>query len=231
MRERLQAGELMDDPGSDERALRATLGQFERINRYLTRSRSLTRTVFGPLLVKGTEVSLLDVGVGGGDYARWFCGYCRRRGIAARIVGIDTDPRVLAYAREACAGYEEIELIRCAAQHIDSLGKRFDFVYAGHLLHHLADEEIPPVLRGMYKASGRAMLVNDIRRSRWVYLGYTLLAVVFLPHSMAFVDGRLSIRRGFLPGELRRAVCTAGLDGRVRVGTLAPGRIYAAYTG
>jgi 2-polyprenyl-3-methyl-5-hydroxy-6-metoxy-1,4-benzoquinol methylase len=230
MKERLHGEELMDDPGSDEGALRATLGQFERINRFLTRSRYLARTVFGPHMVQGETVSLLDVGTGGGDFARWFCGYCRRRGVWARVVGIDTDPRVLAYAREVCAGYEEIELLECAAQHIHSLGRRFDFVYAGHLLHHLPDEVIPGVLRGMYEASERAMLANDLRRSRLAYLGYTLLAAVCLRHSMAFVDGRLSIRRGFVPRELRQAVKTAGLEGRVSVATLAPGRIIARST-
>ncbi|MBD3317989.1 MAG: methyltransferase domain-containing protein [Chitinivibrionales bacterium] len=230
MEKRYCGRELMDDPSSDEQALRATLRQFDTINRFLTRTRYLARTFFGPYVAakRGETVSLLDVGAGGGDFARWFSAYCRARSVSAQITCIDTDPRVIAYARETCADYDTIQVVNCPAQRIDTLERRFDFVYAGHLLHHLPDEVIPGVLRNMYEVARKALVVSDVGRKRWVYVAYTLLAGVFLRHSMAFADGRLSIRRGFNTDELHHALCLAGLEGRLRVRALFPGRVYLA---
>jgi hypothetical protein len=45
--------------------------------------------------------------------------------------------------------------------------------------------------------------MNDLKRSNWAYLGFTIFSGLLTRRSFHFYDGRLSIRRGFLPEELR----------------------------
>jgi tRNA (mo5U34)-methyltransferase len=78
--------------------------------------------------------SVLDIGCNAGFYAIEMA----RRG-AARVVGIDSDPRYLAQARLAgrALGFDGIEWRRCDVYDVARLGERFDLVIFMGVLYHL----------------------------------------------------------------------------------------------
>lgn len=227
MRHRADIAEIMDDPHSDPFRLRTTLRQFVVINRLFTRSRYLATTLFGPHIRRSPqrEYSLLDIGAGGCDFGLWFEAYCRRLGSRARVTCIDTDPRVLTYAREATASNPAVEIAECPVQNIARLHRRFDFVFANHLLHHLPDSDIPVALERIVEATRLAFVINDLRRSRLSYVLLSLLTIPFFRGGFVRYDGRVSILRGFTPEELRAFVNRAGMGGGISVGSLFPGRV------
>ncbi|MFZ9633211.1 MAG: hypothetical protein ACO3EK_05070, partial [Alphaproteobacteria bacterium] len=55
------------------------------------------------LRTKELLFTVLDVAGGGGDTALAIAAWCRRRGVAARIVVLDFSPHAATYARRACA--------------------------------------------------------------------------------------------------------------------------------
>jgi len=77
--------------------------------------------------------SVLDIGCNAGFYAIEMA----RRG-AARVVGVDSDPRYLAQAKLAAevAGVE-IELRQMSVYDVGALGERFDFVIFMGVFYHL----------------------------------------------------------------------------------------------
>jgi tRNA (mo5U34)-methyltransferase len=80
-----------------------------------------------------TDATVLDIGCNAGFYAFEM----KRRG-AARVVGIDTDPRYLAQARLASEVLGlEIELRQIDVYSVAQLGERFDLVIFMGLLYHL----------------------------------------------------------------------------------------------
>jgi 2-polyprenyl-3-methyl-5-hydroxy-6-metoxy-1,4-benzoquinol methylase len=204
MRLRATVPELMDLDTCDPQLLEKTLLQFAPINRWFSAFRGLIRTRFFPLMRRdrSRQYTLLDIGVGGGDIDVWIAREARRQGVALRITAIDRDERVLKTARKVTAGYPEITLLRADAGNLASLG-RFDFIFSNHLLHHLTGEQVGALLGAVERAATIAYLLDDLERSRWAYLGYTLLSALLFRRSLAFHDGRLSIRKAFTGRELR----------------------------
>ncbi|HEX7511242.1 MAG TPA: hypothetical protein VF335_08080, partial [Chitinivibrionales bacterium] len=108
--------ELMDDAQSDCNALYRTLGQFASINRFISRTPGLfKRMLFRDIQKRGlSRVTILDIGAGGGDFARWCVWFLRRR-MSVRVICVDNDKRVIDYLRRTCAGFPEIEIIHASA--------------------------------------------------------------------------------------------------------------------
>ncbi len=222
MARRCRAAEWMDEPSSDPRKLARTLRQFRLINLFLGHPRSLLRNRFLRRMRQqpGRVYRLLDVGAGGCDLDRWLVRRCRREGLRLRITCLDHDPRVVAFARRACRGYPEIRVMEGSSRDLPR-GPRYDFIFAYHFLHHLPDGEILPTLRLIEERSRLGYLLIDLHRSRLAWLGYSLLARVFLHRSFALEDGRLSICKSFHPRELEGYRARLAAPQRARVLRLA----------
>mgnify|MGYP001813988826 CR=1 FL=1 len=219
--------ELMDDPTSSEEHLRRTLAQFAAINRYLTPChRLLARCVLSTLRDEpGRTWTLLDVGAGGGDVARWMDRQAARRGLRLRTTCLDHDPRVAAFARERSQHLQDVEVLQADVEVLADAERQWDFVFANHFLHHLPAERFVGTIQTMFKVTRRRLLISDIHRSHANYLGYTLLAALLLPRSFAFYDGRLSIRKGFTMAECQSLLDEALPGQTCRVRRMAPGHL------
>jgi 2-polyprenyl-3-methyl-5-hydroxy-6-metoxy-1,4-benzoquinol methylase len=220
---RAREPELMDLPDSDPRRLRRTLRQIVLINLLLTGYRRLLeRTVLEDLSHHPGRppYTLLDVGSGGGDIAAWLA----RRQPDLRIICLDHDPRAVAFARRRCAALPAIEVRLGSVSELDSM-ERFDYVLAHDFLHHLPEGEIAPAVQAMLRRARRLLVASDLLRSRHSFVIFSLFAAVFLHRSFAAADGRLSIRKGFLPEELRELL--SGIEGfeRLALRCEPPGRI------
>ncbi len=210
----------MDRPDSDPQLLERTLDQFSWINPLLSASRRLIRRyIFSDLDRTAGPATLLDVGAGGCDTALWLV----KQRPALRVTCLDHDPRVVAYARRRCAGEPRVEVLLGSAEELG--GEPYDYVFAGHFLHHLPETKILPVLNRMLRCARRVLLVNDLLRSRAAYSAYAALAVLFLHGSFAAYDGKLSIRKGFLPEELRRHAGRTEQPQRLQVVQAFPWRV------
>ncbi len=95
-------------------------------------------------------------------------------------------------------------------------------IISNHTLHHLPYPDVRRAVELCLNSARHGFLLNDLRRSFWAYVGYTIFAGLFVRGSLAYTDGRTSIRRGFTRAELERE-----LDGlNVRIGLASPARIY-----
>ena len=219
--------ELMDDPGSSQKLLYRTLDQFKTINITLSRARPLLKATLLPHMRAAKKpVNLLDLGSGGADIACWIHAYARKRKIPLTIYCLDNDPRVVDYARRRYGGIDGLHIEGGDALSLGENGRRYDYIFANHFLHHFPDNRIPELLAKIDRCAQRGYLLTDLRRSRLAFLGFTLAAGAFFHGSFAFYDGRISIRKGFTPGEFTGHVAAAGIPG-VTVASAVPGRVYA----
>lgn len=216
---RLDAAELMDDPECDTRQLLRTLEQFETINRFFSRYRTvLKRTVLRDMR-PGREYHLVDIGAGGCDIAAWLLREAQRKGLQLRISALEPDPRSADYAERRWQGLTGLSVIRTSGENLAE-HQPFDYVYANHVLHHLSDSEIRDVLSDADRLADRGAVFTDLKRSRWSYLGFWLVSGVFRD-SFARTDGLISIRKGFREKELRSLA--KGTD--LQLFSLIPGRV------
>jgi len=218
--------EKMDRADADPEQLLRTVRQFRLLNRLFSASRRLLRReVFALMETDPSRVySMLDVGAGGCDLARWAAREARRRGLKLVITALDNDPRLRPVARRAARDFPEIRLVAGNALDLSALGS-FDFIFSNHFLHHLSWEEMEVVLRGILARTRLGFVMNDLKRSRWAYLGGSLGIWLLTRRSFALYDGRLSIRRGFLPAELRDFVQSKFPAAPIRVVERFPARV------
>lgn len=218
--------EMMDRADADPDRLDRTLRQFRWINALFSASRTLLREHFFSVMARdpARRYTLLDVGAGGCDIAVWAAREARKRGLRLDISALDNDPRILPFARRAVREYPDIRVLEGNALDLGRAGD-FDFIFSNHFLHHLDWDEIGTFLGQVLAATRLAFVMNDLKRSRWSYLGCTIFLGLSTRRSYAFHDGRLSIRRGFLPGELRDFTTRNFPGAGIRVAEASPARI------
>ena len=216
--------ELMDRHDADPRRLKRTIEQFALLNHLFSSSVPLFKKHILPVLLSEPERewTFLDFGSGGCDIDRAVVRLCRKHGLKVKITALDLDPRVLPWARALCAGYPEITPVTGSVFDLEHLGT-FDFVLSNHTLHHFTYPQVRRAVELCLAHGRRGFLLNDLRRSFWAYVGYTIFTGLLVRGSLAYYDGRLSIRRGFTVAELEREL--AGLSRPIRVGTASPARI------
>ncbi len=196
--------ESMDDPGCDLGTLHNTYRQFQGINAWLSRTGALYSEWIRPAMRDPLRTyTLLDIGCGAGDIARYLHRCACRDGLRLRITGVDIDPRALDYLQRL-RWPEDIAFELGDARGLVARGKRYDFVISNHLLHHLDHDSLQQMLRASAALCGNTVVFSDVRRSDLAYLGFALLTLFGFRRSFIRHDGLLSIRRSYTDAELRR---------------------------
>jgi len=218
--------EKMERADADPNRLLRSIQQFQWVNFLFSASRRLLRQHFFPMMDQDPKrvYTLLDVGAGGCDIAIWAAREARNRGLKLNITALDNDPRISPIACRAVRDFPEIRIVEGNALDFSELGS-FDFIFSNHFLHHLEWDEIRIFLQQVLARARLGFMMNDLKRSRWAYLGCTVFLGLCARRSFAFHDGRLSIRRGFLPGELRDFATRNFPNARIQVEETFPARV------
>lgn len=204
LRERAaHAVEEMDLPGCDPVKLDRTYAQFALVNRAVSGWRGMYRTQLRPRLRQGTPTTLLDIGCGGGDVPVMLSRWAARDGLSLEITAIDPDPRASRFAAERHTG-SGVRFRQATAADLLAEGLSFDVVVSNHVLHHLAENELPVFLAESAGLCHGKVIHNDLRRSP---AAYALFFAGALPFTGSYIrqDGLTSIRRSYTPAELRAA--------------------------
>jgi SAM-dependent methyltransferase len=202
--------ERMDQPDLDPEDLDQALRTLARVNRLFGGTWLALRYI--PRLCDGlpAPIRILDVGTGHADIPRVIARWARRRGRFMEITAMDRHPSALAVAARACAGYPEIRLQQGDALALPFPSGSFDIVLASQVLHHMEGAWPVQLLRELSRVARRGILVHELRRGVWplVVTWATLRVVTRSP--VIRHDGPLSIRRGYVSGELRALARAAG---------------------
>lgn len=200
----------MDDPSLDAGTYTRVLHDLARVNT-LTLARRPTLAFLERALAGRKSLKLLDVGFGDGDMLRAIRRWAERRGIEARLVGIDLNIRSVAAAREATPRAMAIDYR--AGDYADLAGKGWDCIVSSLVAHHMTRTQLVAFLRFMEREAGAGWLVNDLHRHAFAYAGWPLLAGLMRWHPIVRHDGRLSIARSYRPQEWPPLLAEAGIQG------------------
>lgn len=227
---RAQLSEWMDEPcsHSDLRACHHDLAQVNRITlAYRPTLQWLQRVV--PRSRELRPLHIVDVGCGGGDMLRRIESWARREQIPVRLTGVDSNPLVHRVARELTPVDSKIRWVAGEADAIDTAHDPIDFVISSLFTHHLADDQIVRFLVWMERVAHHGWFINDLRRSRISYYGFTMMAMAARWHHFVRHDGPVSIRRAFLPEEWGQYAAASGLPtGSVHIDSRWPARLCVA---
>lgn len=207
--------ELMDQPELDAAVHRRALRALKRINAISRIEQAVWREI--ALLAaeqRDRPLHVLDVGSGGGDVAIGLARQSTLQGIPLEVHGCDISPTAVEHATEAAA-HAGISSVRFFEQDAfrDPLPEQYDVVMCSLFLHHHDDAEAEALLRNMAAAARRAVLIDDLVRSRIGYLMAWFGGRLLTRSRIVRIDGPLSVRAAFTVEEVSRLAERAGLLG------------------
>ncbi len=164
----------------------------------------------------GKPLRILDVACGGGDVALALMKRAQRKGLPLTVDACDISPVAVEFAAEKAAGSG----LDVGFFVQDALGKGlpggYDLAFSSLFLHHLSEDEATVFLRSLASA-GRAVLIQDLLRTRVGYLLALATVRVVTRSGIVHRDGVRSVRAAYSLPEVATLAQASELSGaRVR---------------
>lgn len=186
---RSQELEIMDlgPPHYTQEEYEECLRQLAQIGKYLGGD-SATLKTFKHLRTPG---SILEMGCGGGQFTQILAKIFPN----TQVTGYDISADAIAFAKRCYLPNLEftLELPKDA---------KYDIVTSTLVCHHLNDQELIAFLKDAYRRANKAVIINDLQRSKLAYYGFALISSLFFRNRLIRHDGLLSIKRAFKKQEL-----------------------------
>jgi ubiquinone/menaquinone biosynthesis C-methylase UbiE len=210
---RRDAVELLDGARIDARALAGNLRDLRRANRYLGGLALVRRHLWQAIaaLPETTLVRVLDVGTGAADVPLALVAWARQQRRQVRVVGLDHQAQVMAYAARHTRGETSIRLVRGDACALPFPDAAFDYAVCALTLHHLPPADAVDVLAALARVARRGVLVADLERSWPGYAATWLWSRACTANPLTRHDGPLSALRAYTAPELQALAAAAGL--------------------
>jgi 2-polyprenyl-3-methyl-5-hydroxy-6-metoxy-1,4-benzoquinol methylase len=191
--------EIMDDMTIQDERVDEALRELTVINRWLGGNATSRKGIRALLQQKSpaNTVSILDVGAGGSDIAKALS----HLNPNLKITSLDLNMRACEFTAQA---NPSLTVVHGSVFDLPFHQRSFDIIHASLFLHHFTEEELLSILPSLYSKARCGIVINDLRRSVFAYIGIFLLTQLFSRSSMVKNDGPLSVRRGFTRGELVR---------------------------
>lgn len=201
----------MDDPSLDADAHAAALRGLRRINAVSRTAAALWPPIARIARAEG-RLPVLDIATGGGDVAIALSRRARHEGLALDISACDVSQAALNFATEqaeragAPVRFFPLDVLS------EPLPAQYGVITATLFLHHLADDEIVPLLKKLASHADH-LVISDLIRGPGgyglAYVGTRLLSASRIVH----VDGMKSVRAALTLSEVRALAADAGLTG------------------
>lgn len=204
--------ELLDDPAADPAAVRESLHNIARSNRWFG-GRSAVRHGLGRLcrdLPAGTTLTMLDVGTGLGDLPRDAVKWAASRGIRLIPFGLERSRPAAQLARDA-----GLPMILGCAGTLPIKPRSVDIVVLSQVAHHLHGDAVIRMARELTRVARVGVVLADLRRSRLAMIGFWFGSRMLRFDPATRADGLTSVRRSYTRMELKTLLSRAGLDAKV----------------
>lgn len=204
--------ELLDDPSIPFEDIRQNMRELNTINTWLG-GHSITEKGFKEILGDRSEISVCEIGCGGGDNLFVIYKWCKKAGIKARLTGIDINQHCVQFAVEQY-GELGIEFI-CSDYQKSTFSTLPDILFSSLFCHHFNDEELVLMLQWMQRHCKTGFFINDLHRHSLAWSSIRILTKLFSRSYLVKNDAPLSVLRGFSKKEWQQTFLRAGVAAQV----------------
>ena len=188
---------MMDNFSIDDERIDKALAELKIINRFLGGDSASLKGF--KIILKNNSVNhnlkVLDAGSGSSDILLAIKNSYQE----LSVFSLDLNLRACKYALHSRLKPKII----CGNVHsLPFKNSMFDVVHASLFFHHFNEDEIKEILPALLSATKYGLIINDLRRSIFAFIGIKILTLLFSNSEMVKNDGPLSVRRGFIKKEL-----------------------------
>lgn len=193
--------ELLDEDEIPFAHIKQNMKELDFINAWLG-GHKITLDAFKYLSKGKKNISVCEIGCGGGDNLAAITNWCNKKNIRVDISGIDI--------KKECIDYAKSRNIFPAANWITSdykkvtFDKKPDIIFSSLFCHHFSDKELIFQLNWMKQNSSLGFFINDLHRNFLAYYSIKFLTRLFSRSYLVKNDAPLSVARGFTRGELKQ---------------------------
>jgi 2-polyprenyl-3-methyl-5-hydroxy-6-metoxy-1,4-benzoquinol methylase len=157
------------------------------------------------------RIRICEIGCGGGDNLRVLSRYCRKRGIDAEVIGVDSNAHCIAVAREKWTD-GNAEWVHSDYRQVVFDKRKPDIIFSSLFCHHFTEDELVSMLCWMEKNAGTGWYINDLHRHPAAYYSIRWLTKCWSRSYMVKNDAPLSVLRGFTRREWEKILREAGVE-------------------
>jgi SAM-dependent methyltransferase len=181
--------EILDDFSIQDERIDLALKELKIINSFLG-GNGISREGIKIFYNHSNALTILDIGSGASDILIKI----KKKLKKLNIYSLDINERACDYLKKHSP---DINVI-CGDVLKIPFDTPFDIIHASLFLHHFKEEEIKRIIVSLLKLSNKGIIINDLRRSIFAWLGIKILTLLFSRSGEVKYDGPLSVKRGFI---------------------------------
>jgi 2-polyprenyl-3-methyl-5-hydroxy-6-metoxy-1,4-benzoquinol methylase len=197
--------EIMDDLDMSGELLIGALDKLTIINKWLGGNQLTLNGVRKLIknLDKSKEITIVDLGCGGGDILRVLADYARHKNFNFKLIGIDANLTTIKYAQNLSTDYPNIsyQQLDIDSSEFDEL--EYDIALSTLFLHHFEHDKVDQIIKQWSDRASIGVVVNDLHRHSLAYYLFYFITL-FFGNEMVRNDGLLSILKGFKRKDLEQ---------------------------
>jgi ubiquinone/menaquinone biosynthesis C-methylase UbiE len=208
--QRIDAPEILDSDACSPADVQIAMRDIGRINRWFG-GVSTTRTMVEHVARTSgaSRLSLLEVAAGSGEVPELVKQKLARRGIFLDVTLLDRAQSHLPRENVSTSSHgRRSHSVVADAFALPFADGAFDLVSCCLFAHHLKPQQIARFVGEGLRVSRRALLINDLIRHP-LHLALAFAGFPFMRSRVAWLDGLTSVRRAYVPEEIRGVLASA----------------------
>lgn len=208
-RKRSKQKELIDRDDIAPGDIQQNLKELDFINKYLG-GHKITIEAFKNLAGNRKNISVCEIGCGGGDNLNAIYRCCSKKNIHLELQGIDINPHCIAYARKNSPINNE-NFILADYRDVQFGNDKPDIIFTSLFCHHFTNEELKGMLQWIKENSKLGFFINDLHRHPIAYYFIKLFTRIFSRSYLVKNDAAVSVLKGFKKNEWKSILKQAGI--------------------
>ena len=202
--------ELLDKDDIPFADIKKNMQELDFINTWLG-GHNITLRGLQKLVEYKKEITVGEIGCGGGNNLVAIKKWCDKKNIALQCVGIDIKNECIEFAKQnkflkyctdwIASDYKQVQF-----------ETRPDIIFSSLFCHHFPNEELITQLQWMKENSTAGFFINDLQRNIIAYHSIRVLTQLFSNSYLVKNDAPLSVARGLIKKEWEKIFESAGIN-------------------
>jgi 2-polyprenyl-3-methyl-5-hydroxy-6-metoxy-1,4-benzoquinol methylase len=202
--------ELLDAEGIPFADIAQTMRELNTINTLLG-GHAITLEGFKQLTKDKKEITVCEIGCGGGDNLVAIVAYCAANQIKVHCIGIDYNNECVVFAKQNEYLKANTDFI-CSDYSKVYFENKPDIIFSSLFCHHFTDEALVFQLKWMKENAEKGFFINDLQRHWLAYYLIKILTNLFSKSYLVKNDACLSVARGFIKSDWKNFFSKSGIE-------------------